>query len=62
MFVCLFVCVVIREQSEIKQSVSKLTEEVSSDLMLLLHDDACLHISQKAVITSLLSFRLHVVS
>lgn len=34
MFVCVL-CVGIREHSEIKQSVSKLTEEVSVDMIVM---------------------------
>lgn len=41
-------CVGIQEQTEIKQSVSKLTEEVSADDDD--DDDTCLHICHKALI------------
>lgn len=60
---CFFVllCEGIREQTEIKQSVSKLTEEVSADSMLLIHDDGddddmCSHICHKALIVACRGF------
>lgn len=37
MWFFVLLCLGIREQTEIKQSVSKLTEEVSANVMLLIH-------------------------